>query len=249
MTRVVAWFSHGVASAVATKITLAEHPDVVIACIDTGSEHEDNERFRADCEHWYDHAIVVLKSERYADIWDVFEQTRYLVGPPGARCTAELKKRVRHTFELPTDVQIFGYTADKRDAARADRFLIQNPGVDARFPLVEKGLTKGDCLSLIERAGIELPAMYRLGYVNNNCIGCVKGGMGYWNKVRVDFPVVFNRMAATERSLGHTVLRDNGEPLYLDELKPDRGLYKPELATPCSFDCQTVEIEFSEPAA
>ncbi len=55
---------------------------------------------------------------------------------------------------------------------------------------------------MIERAGIELPAMYKLGYRNNNCIGCPKGGMGYWNKIRVDFPEVFERMAALQRELG-----------------------------------------------
>ena len=35
------------------------------------------------------------------------------------------------------------------------------------------------------------PLMYDLGYPNNNCIGCVKGGMGYWNHIRKDFPEVF----------------------------------------------------------
>ena len=30
--------------------------------------------------------------------------------------------------------------------------------------------------------------MYDLGYPNNNCIGCIKGGMGYWNRIRKDFP-------------------------------------------------------------
>lgn len=243
--RVVSWFSHGAASAIATKMTLADFgPDVVIACIDTGGEHDDNERFRADCAAWFDHAIVMLKSEKYADPWDVFARERYLVGPSGAKCTAELKKKVRHAFERPTDLQVFGYTADPRDAKRAARFLDQNPGVDMRAPLVERGITKADCLALLERAGIELPAMYRLGYANNNCIGCVKGGMGYWNKVRVDFPEAFARMAAQERDLGHTVLRSGGEPLYLDELDPDRGDYKGETPSDCSLDCQMVENEY-----
>jgi hypothetical protein len=243
--RIVSWFSHGAASAIATKIAIAEHgPDLVIGCIDTGSEHDDNPRFRADCERWYDHEILVLKSKDYVDTWDVWERTRFLVGPMGARCTAELKKKVRNAFERPTDLHIFGYTADKRDAARSARFIVQNPGVDARFPLVERGLTKGDCLALVERAGIALPAMYGLGYVNNNCIGCVKGGMGYWNKVRVDFPEVFAKMVDTERDLGHTVLRENGQPLYLDELAPDRGNYKAETISDCSLDCQIVEAEY-----
>jgi argininosuccinate synthase len=243
--RVVSWYSHGAASAVATKVALSRHgAGVVIACIDTGSEHEDNERFRADCERWFDHEIVVLKAEKYADIWEVFEKERYLVGPTGARCTAELKKKVRHAFERPDDLQVFGYTADQRDADRAVRFVEQNPGVDMWAPLIELSLTKGQCLALIERAGIELPVMYQLGYSNNNCIGCVKGGMGYWNKVRVDFPETFARMAAVERTLNHTVLRDGDEPLYLDELASDRGNYKAETPSDCSLDCQIVENEF-----
>ena len=40
--------------------------------------------------------------------------------------------------------------------------------------------------------------MYKLGYNNNNCIGCVKGGQAYWNKIRIDFPETFNKMAKLE---------------------------------------------------
>lgn len=244
MSRVVAWFSHGACSAIATKMALAKFgPSVVVACIDTGSEHEDNNRFRAECEAWFDREIIVLKSDDYVDVDDVIERTRYINGPKGARCTAELKKKVRHAFERPDDLQVFGYAINKRDAERAVRFVEQNPGVDTWFPLVEKRITKAECLALVERAGLRLPEMYLLGYVNNNCIGCVKGGMGYWNKIRVDFPVVFRRRAEQERAIGHTVLRDNGQPLYLDELEPGRGSYKAETIADCSLDCQTVEDE------
>lgn len=243
--RVVAWYSHGACSAIATKMALVRFGDsVTVACIDTGSEHEDNERFRAECARWFGVPIAVLKSEEYADVDDVIERTRYLVGPRGARCTAELKRKVRHAFERPDDLHVFGYAADQRDAARAVRFVEQNPGVDAWFPLVERGLTKAECLQLVEQAGLRLPAMYELGYANNNCIGCVKGGMGYWNKVRVDFPEVFAKRAHQERELGHTVLRDGGLPLYLDELGPGRGSYKAEDRIDCSLDCQTVENEW-----
>lgn len=244
--RVVAWFSHGAASAIATKIALSQHgADVVIACIDVGSEHEDNPRFRADCERWYGHPITVLKSEKYVDTWDVWERERFLVGPMGAKCTAELKKKVRHAFERTDDLHTWGYTADPRDAKRACRFIDQNPGVDTWMPLVELGLTKGDCLALVERAGIRLPAMYELGYSNNNCVGCVKGGMGYWNKVRVDFPEIFGRMALLERVLGRTVIRINDEGVYLDELDPDRGDYRSETPNDCSLDCAAIEAAWA----
>ena len=60
MTRRLVWFSAGAASAVATALTLADNfaDDVHIAYIDTGSEHPDNARFRADCEAWDFRSLV-----------------------------------------------------------------------------------------------------------------------------------------------------------------------------------------------
>lgn len=48
-------------------------------------------------------------------------------------------------------------------------------------------------------AGINIPVMYQLGY---NCIGCLKGSMGYWNKIRIDFPDMFKERAEDERLIG-----------------------------------------------
>lgn len=77
----------------------------------------------------------------------------------------------------------------------------QNPGVTFDWLLVEHKLSKRDCHRIVREAGIELPMMYRLGYKNNNCIGCVKGQAGYWNKIRIDFPEAFARMAKQERKM------------------------------------------------
>lgn len=245
--RAVCWFSAGAASAVATKIVLSEwaglFPEIVVVYTDVGSEHPDNERFIQDCERWFDHPVQRIKSERYADTWQVWEERRFLVGPKGALCTAELKKRPRFAFQHADDYQVFGYTADPADAARADRFRAQNPDVALGTPLIDRGLTKDDCLAVIDRAGIVLPAMYQLGYRNNNCVGCVKGGMGYWNKIRRDFPETFDRMAALERTLGATILRDKDGAVWLDELDPGRGRYEDELAVECSLLCADVSAE------
>lgn len=241
--RTVCWFSAGAPSAVAAKLTLAElgHTNVEVVYVDPGSEHPDNHRFITDCESWFDHPVTRLRSDRYQDTWQVWEERRFLVGPTGALCTAELKKRVRFGFQRPDDRQVFGYTADERH--RIDRFRQQNPGVELVTPLADRMLTRSDCLALVKRAGIELPAMYRLGYHNANCIGCPKGGMGYWNKIRVDFPDVFDRMARLERDLGHSVLSDGAGPVWLDELDAERGDYPTELSTDCSLLCALTEAD------
>lgn len=241
--RVLAWFSAGAASAVATKLALSMYDDVTIYRTDVGSEHPDNERFTDECATWFGRPVNIIKAPKYADTWDVWESTGYLVGPTGARCTVELKKKARYLVERDYGPQVYGYTVEEK--ARADRFRQQNHEVELLTPLIDRGLTKQDCLAMIDRAGIELPAMYRLGYRNNNCIGCVKGGMGYWNKIRGDFPDTFDRMADLERRLGHTVLRDDDGPVWLDELAPDRGNHQDEADVECSLLCAIAEDEIT----
>lgn len=241
MTRRLVWFSAGAASAIAARLTIAEHghTDVTIAYTDPGSEHPDNRRFINDVSDWLEHPVHLLRSDRYRDTWQVWQERRFLNGPAGALCTTELKKKLRFAFERPDDIQVFGYTAE--ELARATRFRQQNPEVTLSTPLIDHGLTKSDCLALLDRAGLTLPAMYLLGYQNNNCIGCPKGGIGYWNKIRRDFPDTFNRMAVLERELNHTCTRDVHGPVFLDELDPDRGNHADEPSFECSLLCTIAE--------
>lgn len=155
--RFLSWFSCGDASAVATKLTLAEHgpENVTVAYTDTGSEHPDNERFMTDCEAWFGVPILRLRSTEYIDVDDVIEKRRYINGQHGAPCTIELKKKVRWAVERDYDLQVFGYTADKLDVARADRFRGQNPDVRLVTPLIQRGLTKDDCHAVVTAAGIQ----------------------------------------------------------------------------------------------
>jgi len=221
--KVIARFSCGAASAVATKLAIKKYSEVVIYYNDTGSEHPDNVRFMKDCEKWFGQKVNVLTSDKFANIWEVFEARRYLSGPAGAPCTGELKRKPGEAVWNIGDVEIFGYTAD--EAHRLDRFRRDNDERIIECPLIDNHLTKEDCLGMIDRAGIEIPTMYKLGFRNNNCIGCVKArdSIDYWKRVRKHFPEQFNRMAALERSIGHTINRigngDDRVPIYLDEIE------------------------------
>jgi hypothetical protein len=87
--------------------------------------------------------------------------------------------------------------------------------------------------------GIKLPKMYELGFHNNNCIGCVKGGKGYWNHIRKHFPEHYERMAKSERVAGHSCIKGK----FLDELKPNEGKHEPPIVPDCGTFC---EIEFAD---
>jgi 3'-phosphoadenosine 5'-phosphosulfate sulfotransferase (PAPS reductase)/FAD synthetase len=237
--RVVCWFSCGATSAVATKLTIeryAEDYPVVVAYCDTGSEHPDNKRFLKDCENWFGCSITILNHEKYATIYDVFDDVHYLAGVYGARCSMELKKGVRRRFEnLATDLQIFGF--DLGEVRRAERFQANNPEVTVEFPLIDAGLSKSDCVVILQQAKIDLPVMYKMGYSNNNCIGCVKGGAGYWNKIRRDFPETFEKTAQYEEKYGAKLVMSKRKHITLRELDPQAGNYKSELPIQCGFFC------------
>lgn len=239
--RVVVWFSCGAASAVAAKLAVAKYGArcLVVYCDTLAYEHTDNKRFLDDVSQWIGKPIIVRHSTDYADIMDVFKRTRWLVGNKGARCTTEMKKNVRIEFQEPDDIQIFGYTAEEPE--RIARFKRENFEIHSEFILMDRGIGKDECYSRLRAAGIELPVMYRMGYRNNNCIGCVKGGIGYWNKIRRDFPEDFARMAVVEREIGATILKDRrGKKtirVYLDELDPKAGRYQDESDIECGVMC------------
>ena len=237
--RNLVWFSCGIASAVAAKLSVGAGECEVLYCDTLKYEHPDNMRFLNDISKWIGQEIKILKSEKYKDIYDVFNKTGWLVGPGGARCTTELKKNVRRAYERPDDIHTFGFTSE--EAHRIERLRQESPELNVKFPLYESGLSKKDCESMIASAGIEIPAMYKLGYKNNNCIGCVKGGAGYWNNIRQDFPEAFEKMAKQERLMGVTIIRQQikGKKVrvFLDELPPDAGHGVKEPDIECGVLC------------
>lgn len=231
---IIAWYSCGATSAIATMLALRKFSNVIIYRIITGSEHPDNERFMKECEDKLFHQkVIVARSDKYTNVTDVILKKRFINSPFGASCTYELKKKVRYKIEDEIRCwtgQIYGFDASERK--RASRFVEQYPASLPIFPLIDHNLSKSDCMAILAQLGIELPTMYRLGYNNNNCIGCVKGGMGYWNMIRKDFPDTFQQMASLERQIGHSCLKE----YYLDELPPTSGR-QPGILPECSIFC------------
>lgn len=243
--RIVVWFSCGSSSAVALKLAKEKYGEVNAVYCDTGSEHESNKEFLKDVEEWAGVEIEIIKNPKYVNIWDLFMDVKYIAGIMGAPCTKLLKRQMREQYQKEGDVHILGYTLEER--LRAAKFNFRNPDIKTDWILIDEGLTKQDCTGLIWRNGIELPEMYKLGYNHNNCIGCVKGGKGYWNKIRIDFPEVFIKMGTIERELKYTILRNSdGTQLYLDELKEGEGNFRKEPPITCGFDCELIGQRFEQ---
>jgi 3'-phosphoadenosine 5'-phosphosulfate sulfotransferase (PAPS reductase)/FAD synthetase len=241
---VISWFSGGCTSAVACKLSVDKYKkdDLRIIYIETGSHHPDHQRFLADCEKWFDAKIEILRSEKYSDVFDVINKTRFINSPYGARCTNELKQKVRLSYEKnhpEITHQVWGFEFNPKEINRAKRLEAKYKDHEHLFPLIDSQITKPDALNMLKDANIAFPSMYLLGYNNSNCVGCVKGGMAYWNKIRVDFPEVFNTMAITERKINRSCLKTS----FLDELDPSRGRGQPPLVSDCGSVGEGCEIE------
>jgi hypothetical protein len=133
------------------------------------------------------------------------------------------------------------------ESARAERFRANNPDVQLLTPLIDAGLSKGDCFGLLERAGIALPAMYALGFANNNCIGCVKAqSPRYWNRVRQHFPERFERIAALADELGAKLVKVNDMRVALSALPVGATDNQPEIEAECSLLCVIAEQDMQK---
>jgi len=230
----IAWWSGGITSAVTCQkmIELYGKDKVRIVFIDTHNEHEDTYRFKKDCEKWYGLPIETITGigDKYPTIQSVWEKHKSLNVAHGAICSSTLKRKVREDWQKNNkwETQAFGFELDEIKRVRS--MALNNPKLKPVFPLMMFGLTKKDCINIVEEAGVEAPVMYKLGFLNNNCFGtgCVQGGIGYWQKMRRDFPDKFDAMAEVEHRLTNlkgspvTMLKDQSKEGGLVFLKPHK---------------------------
>lgn len=229
----VCWLSAGVSSFIAGYL-VKDTVDKFIY-IDIENQHPDSMRFIKDSEKLLGKKVEILKSQ-YESVENVIKRFRFMNSPYGAKCTQVLKKQTRKEWEEKhKDYDItYVWGFDSTEIHRAERLKNTMIEFSHEFPLIEHNITKAKAHGLCESLGVKRPVMYDMGYSNNNCIGCVKGGMGYWNKIRVDFPEVFERMAKLEREIGHSCIKG----VYLDELDPNRGRMEKEILKDCGIACE-----------
>jgi hypothetical protein len=153
-----------------------------------------------------------------------------------------LKRRVRAEWEAAHEWFCkFAYVwgMDSNEADRANGLRKDMPEQVHHFPLIDMGIGKPEAHGILSNSGIKRPAMYDLGYRNNNCIGCVKGGMWYWNKIKRDFPKVFADRAKMERDIGGTCIKG----VALDDLQEGRGREEDEVMPECGAACNSMKGE------
>lgn len=240
----ISWFSAGGSSAVATKLEIDNIDRIIYTHIE--DQHEDTLRFVRECEEWFGKPVEIMQS-KYKTVASACLGAGgkgYINGPTGAACSMRLKRDLRLEFEKKHSKEPLSYVwgIDYSESGRCLGLEEQMPTREHIFPLVNRKMDKNTVHQILTASGIKRPTMYDLGYLNNNCIGCPKGGMAYWNKIRVDFPKVFKARAEMERKIGATCLKDKNGRIYLDELDPERGRDSPPIVAECGILCGVIGI-------
>ena len=228
---IVSWFSAGVSSAVATKLVVKDIDKIIYTHID--DQHPDTMRFIKDCEIWFGKPIEIIQSP-LKSVNNAMLSARYVNGALGAPCTRLLKRKVRLEWEWDREDLTYVWGMDVTEKHRCERIIKSMPEQKHIFPLVDRGIGKAEAHEILNASGIKRPVMYDLGFHNNNCRCCCKGGRGYFNLSKKLFPEIFQLRSETERIIGGSCIKG----VYLDELSPDEGNQPEPILDDCGIFCE-----------
>lgn len=221
--RVIGNFSGGLASAISCYYAIQEFSNVELVFADTGVEHPDTYKLITQFENLVGKKITILKHDKFKNPEEVWRKYCGMNFATGAPCSTTLKRDTIKKYKDPTKDfgEIFGY--DITETKRSKNFTINNPNINAIYPLIERGLYKDDLFKIAEDIGLLIPSPYK-NFLNNNCIGaddsdiggCVQGGIGYWQKMKKVYPLKFERMAKIEHEITELRYRKKDEEGTLD---------------------------------
>ncbi len=129
--------------------------------------------------------------------------------------------------ELGAEASILGIAADEPNRVHYDDPQVQ-------YPLVERGVTRPECIRIIQRAGLPVPR-------KSGCFFCPGQRVSQWRDLYLHYPDLYERAAAIERTASErcqkwVTLDPHG--VSLDQMKARRweGLMEMDLSEwlPCA---------------
>lgn len=196
--RIISTISGGKASAWCANWALQNYPkkDVVLYFNDTKWEHPDLYRFLKDLELYFDHPITFDSDGRSPA--QLFYDQHALANNIMPFCSRILKAQRLQKFYRDGDVLVFGL--GPKELRRANRIVATYAEVAQRkkkwpkltFPLIRESVTPRQIDTWLKGTGIAPPALYKMGFLHNNCSGgCVRMSKKYWKLLLEKLPEVY----------------------------------------------------------
>lgn len=124
-------------------------------------------------------------------------------------------RRIRREYPKHKCVQFIGFSKDEERRV----FKQRRQWLDVRFPLIELGLTRNDCLQIIHKAGLSIPA-------KSACWMCPNRDDNEWLWIKQHYPdewekaIELDREVRQKDELNDMYLHHSRIPLELVELNP-----------------------------
>ncbi|MEX1029105.1 MAG: hypothetical protein WDZ91_03550 [Paenibacillaceae bacterium] len=181
----VVMYSGGVGSFMAAKRVIETFgvAATVLLFTDTKMEDEDLYRFIKESTRYLEAEFIKISDGR--DVWQVFNDVRFLGNSRIAPCTRILKQDLARTWIeksfVPDEVVLY-VGIDWTEAHRIEKIKNKWAPYIVSAPLMDEPyLSKNDIFKVLEDIGIEKPKLYSLGFSHNNCGGfCCKAGQGHF---------------------------------------------------------------------
>lgn len=181
-------YSGGLGSFMAAYL-VRKQPMRLVFC-DTKTEDEDLYRFIQETSDFIGVKLETISDGR--NIWELFEDRNYHSNSRVDHCSHYLKRKIfrdymEETANKNSDTIVFGI--DHKEAHRMEKINQNWHPWKTLAPLVDKHVTREDILDVLDRAGIEPPRLYEMGFPHNNCGGfCVKTGQKQMKLLLEKFP-------------------------------------------------------------
>lgn len=235
--------SGGLTSAYVAKLILDINKNAELVFTDTGWEHSDLFRFLNDLEYLFDKKIVKLKHHKYNNPEELFYRMGMLGSNRVPNCSRYLKVEVLQKYlkDKYSNNCIVYFGIDYSEKHRADRIKYQYDkiNVETRFPLIElkEFFIKDKITQWLKENNIEIPYLYKQGYLHNNCSGgCVRAGKKSWLHLLKNNPEIYMERERVENSFKdgkYTYMKD----ISLKELRENESrhcsLFEDELPCIC----------------
>jgi 3'-phosphoadenosine 5'-phosphosulfate sulfotransferase (PAPS reductase)/FAD synthetase len=235
--------SGGLTSAYVSKLVLDQDRDAELVFTDTGWEDKDLYRFLDDLERLFDKKIIRLSHEKYKNPEELFNGMGFLGSNRVPNCSRYLKVEVLQKYlksKYDNKCEVY-FGIDYSEKHRADRIKFQYDklGIGTKFPLIESKdfFIKDKITSWLNENNIEIPRLYKEGYLHNNCSGgCVRAGKKSWLHLLKNNPEIYaerERLESEFKEGKYTYMKD----ISLKELRENESkhcsLFEEDLPCVC----------------
>lgn len=207
------FYSGGIGSWMSAKRVVAKHGKENVILLFTDTLIEDDDLYRFIDETVNEMGVEYIRIADGRTPWEIFSEKKWIGNNRYAPCSKFLKqdiadKYIRENF-TPDEVVLYlgiDWTEEHRKEAPIENYKPYK----VEFPMCEMPyLSKNEMLEELERIGIEVPKLYKLGFSHNNCGGfCCRAGQGHFAHLLKELPDLYKHHEEQEERVRSEMGKD-----------------------------------------